>query len=185
MSFSNYSNYMKYKDLCVNNCKIEIIGPTGPIGPIGEIGYTGPTGPTGPIGSIGPTGAVGPSFSGVASETVSASTTVTSTAYSNLGGPSVIAVIGPVGQAFVMLTSRITMNANGSSGFMSFSASGATASDSNCVSFAGANGEVTQYSAIYFISGLTPGNNTFTTQVRVGAGSVIFSERSITVVPLQ
>jgi hypothetical protein len=191
MSFSNYLSYIKAKEICANNCVSEIVGPIGPtgqIGPIGEVGYTGPTGPFGPtglIGEVGPTGPVGPSFSGVASQTVSAPTQITSTVYSNTSGPIVTANIGLNGQAFVMLTSKITMDANGSGGYMSFSASGVTVSDERSIFFSSPNATSTQYSGMYFVSGLTPGINTFTTQIRVTAGTVTFANRSIIVVPLQ
>ena len=175
MSFSNYLSYIKAKEICANNCVSEIvgpIGPTGPIGPIGEVGYTGPTGP------------VGPSFSDVASQTVSAPTQITSTVYSNTSGPVVTANIGLNGQAFVMLTARITIDSNGSGGFMSFSASGVSVSDDRSVFFSSANTTSTQYSSIYFVSGLTPGSNTFTSQIRVSSGTVTFLNRSIIVVPV-
>lgn len=180
MSYGNYLSYIKSKEICANNCVSEIVGqigptgPIGPIGPIGEVGYTGPTGP------------VGPSFSGVVSETVSSPVQITSTVYSNSSGPIATTIIGSSGKAFVTLTSKITIDANSNSGgYMSFSASGVLVSDERSVYFtASSNSHSTQYSATYLISGLTPGSNTFTTQVRASAGTITFANRSIIVVPL-
>jgi hypothetical protein len=176
MSFSNYLSYIKAKEICANNCVSEIvgpIGPTGPIGPIGEVGYTGPTGP------------VGPCFSDAANQTISAPVQITSTSYSNSSGPIVTTTIGPSGKAFVTLTSKITIDSNGGAGgYMSFSASGVSVSDERSVFFTSSSAHSTQYSAVYLVTGLTPGSNTFTTQVRASTGTVTFLNRSIIVVPV-
>jgi len=51
---SNYSNYLKTKNVCC------LAGPVGQRGERGPTGVYGPTGHTGAAGEIGPTGAAGP-----------------------------------------------------------------------------------------------------------------------------
>jgi hypothetical protein len=178
-------------------------GPTGSTGPIGPIGHTGPTGSTGHIGNTGPngiigikgdtgsTGPIGPSFTNAVTQLIStataALTSVNTPSYVNQSGPVVTANIGSQGQAIVIITGRMLVGATSSQGFMSFNAGSNLASDLRAISFLANTGgsEAAQFSGIFLVNGLTSNaSNTFTTVVRVQSGTITFSNRSITVIPL-
>jgi hypothetical protein len=68
---------------------------------------------------------------------------------------------------------------------MSFAISGATtraANDATALNLLG--NDFQKASAIFVVSGLTPGSNTFTAKYRTGAGTATFQNRSIWAIPL-
>jgi hypothetical protein len=166
------------------------VGPAGPQGPAGPIGPTGPQGPEGPAGPQGPQGPPG---------TISVPTVATdnnfvgtnSTGYTPLSGsPAVTLTTGTT--VLVILTANISNGAGGRLSFMSFAVSGSTSrppsdswalinrQDSNIGSSFGL-----QASAVYLVTGLTPGTNTFTSFYRSDnfGSAAFFGNRSIMVIP--
>jgi hypothetical protein len=122
---------------------------------------------------------------------VATSQTTTSTSYTDLAtaGPAVTVTIPSSGKALVTLTGSLTNNANAAQSNMGFAVSGATtqaASDTQAlvVKSGGNQFILVQGSATFFLSGLTPGSNTFTAKYRVSAGTGTFVNRTIIVVPL-
>lgn len=123
------------------------------------------------------------------SQTVAPGTeTTTSTVYTSLvsAGPSVTVTTGTA--ALVALSSKMTHNTNTAEMFASFAVSGATAiaaSDTNSISMqpATASGNSIRVSAVLFVTGLTPGANTFTMQYRVTAGTGSYDRRHLAVIP--
>jgi hypothetical protein len=181
-----------------------MIGPTGPIGSTGPIGYigftgyngivgcignTGPTGPIGDKGTNGNTGQQGPPFKGVVSQSVYEPTiSFTSTElpiYNNINGPIIDAIIGTSGKALVSISTKFTLSST-SSAYMSFNVGPIVSNDTTAIyhSAFSATTESTQFTGTFLVSGLTPGNNTFTTVIRVATGSASFSNRSIIVIPI-
>ena len=175
-------------------------GPTGASGALGAAGTDGATGPTGPAGSTGATGvtgstgATGPTgasgLSGAKVRTSSGSANINTTFY-NGGGESITVTVPASGQVLLTLTARITPSGANVAGYMSCDISGANSSfatDSRAViRDNGATSTTTgfvQGSATFMLTGLNPGNTTFTIAYRVSSGSAAFAERSIIGIPL-
>jgi hypothetical protein len=191
-------------------------GPTGPTGPAGGgtgAGATGPTGPTGPTGAAsqvtGPAGSIGPTgprgetgpagTAGSQTATIANASQSNSTSYSNLGavGPQITVAVPTSGQVLVILSATIEVT-SGFAGYMSFDTTGGsgnvTADDQRALkvqSFSGAY-VGTQSSFTTVVTGLSPGNHTFTARYRASSGCggpggcvlPTFANRSITVIPL-
>jgi hypothetical protein len=116
------------------------------------------------------------------STTVATSQTTTSATYGALAtaGPSTTVTITS-GNALVTLTASITANSPCN---MSFNAGGFSAADAQSLQlFTG--GQAVQLSAIYYVTGLTAGSNTFTAVYRSqnGLATCTFANRSIIVIP--
>ncbi len=122
-------------------------------------------------------------------DVVATSEATTSTSYANLptAGPSV-STVATLTEALVIVTARIETDTGGSNGFMSFAISGATtvaANDAQSLSYESSNaGDRCQAAFAYLVTGLTAGNNTFTTKYRTeSAAESTFIRRRITVIP--
>jgi hypothetical protein len=114
-------------------------------------------------------------------------TGVSSSSYENASGPSVVVAIGPARSALVILGAEIEIQ-SGQQAFMSFSASGSPEDDSRAlmVSASSSSGSIQfrqQAGNVFFVTGLTAGNNTFQTKVKVSSGTATVSNRRITVIP--
>lgn len=115
---------------------------------------------------------------------VSTSQTTTSTTYTNLTtvGPAVTVTTGTT--ALVALYNT-NVNTGTTSSLMAFEVTGASAiapNDNMSIGIAGTDG--IREGALFRLTGLTPGSNTFTCRYRVGAGTGTFSDRRILVIPL-
>jgi len=120
---------------------------------------------------------------------VATSQGTTSTTYTNLAtaGPSASVIIGPSGNAIVTISALISNNTAGAGGYMSFTASGVASSDS--LSISSSSGSLAnvgyQQGSTFWVTGLTPGINTFTAQYKRNlAGTATFANRHITVIPV-
>lgn len=113
--------------------------------------------------------------------------TTTSTTYTDLATvnrPAVALVTGTA--AIVVMSAYITGSSVGNGNFMAFAVSGATtiaASDSTSLEFQASTGGAQQCSAVFPITNLTAGANTFTAKYRVVAGTGTFQNRNLTVWP--
>lgn len=124
----------------------------------------------------------------VDSSTISSGQNISSTTYVDVSpaGPSVKVVTNT--SALVLFGATGT-NTGGTSGFcvISPAISGATtiaASDINGTSTSVPAGQQGSMFRVLVISGLTPGNNTFTLKYRVSASSYNMAQQSLTVIPL-
>lgn len=120
---------------------------------------------------------------------ITTSESTTNTGYANLAtvGPSFTVTTG--GSALVIVTALLGNNTTGSSAFMSYNITGATAgspSDTFAlrVNSSGSGGQVIQASHVAVRTALTPGSNIFTAQYRVDGGTGTFVDRYINVIPL-
>lgn len=129
---------------------------------------------------------------GAATASVATSETTGSTTYTALttAGPAVTVTTGVNGIALVYIKARMANTTDTAINYMSFAISGATtvaASDTFAtqrrVSDNNAAGLETS-GALFLVTGLTAGSNTFTASYRVNAGTGTFDTRSILVVPL-
>jgi hypothetical protein len=124
---------------------------------------------------------------GATSATVATSATTSSTSFSATpAGPNATVTVPASGNVIVILTAQVTPPAS-QSAFMSFSATGVVASDARSLMRQHGTSSSTggiQASAIYFLTGLTPGSLTFTSQYRVTGGTGTFANRNITVIPM-
>lgn len=174
---------------------IALAGCAGSDGKDGANGATGPTGPTGPTGATGPTGPPGTLPAGL-SATLATGCVQTATTYAvpaacATGNPSVSVLAASTSTRFlVIVTSFIQASTSSTSGYVSYSLDGAAASDQTALvgGINGGNGtptEIQQASTVTYVS-TTAGAHTFTLQYRATgtAPSVTFSNRTITVVPL-
>jgi hypothetical protein len=124
---------------------------------------------------------------GVLSATVATSETTTSLTYTDLTtpGPAVSPVTGT--SAMVIVSAQLGSNTASDGGAMAFAVSGATtvaATDAQCMSNHVGNTSQ-QGSAVYVVTGLTPGVNTFTAKYRATLGGTCTAiNRQITVIPL-
>jgi hypothetical protein len=112
------------------------------------------------------------------------SSTTTSTSYGNLADAVTTSVTVATGtMALVSIYCNFNNSATNRT-WMAFAVSGATtiASD-DCRSIDQATAAGNRWGATFLRDGLTPGNNTFTLQYRVTAGTGTFSVRRIAVVP--
>ena len=99
-------------------------------------------------------------------------------------GPSVTMTTGT--SVYVTITSGYNSNnTNGDAGFVGTNITGSSAkiaSDSQSLIFTGRNiSDIAQYSAIFFVTGLTGGSNTFTLNYKVSNGTGTFFNRTIIV----
>jgi len=178
-------------------------GPTGPTGYATNTGATGPTGaslaggtgatgPTGAAGLTGYTGYTGPTgTSGVNSATVYTNQTTTSLTPTDLStvGPSVTMTTGTT--VVVFITAFCTNNAAGfgNAALMSIQVSGATtiaapAGTNSLLYEAASSSDGVEFTTATYITGLTPGSNTFTAKYSVTAGTGSWSSRTIIVMPV-
>lgn len=139
-------------------------------------GADGPTGATGPAGAVGASGA-GP--------IATAGENITSTTYAayTTAGPAVTVTIGTSGKALVFITVLCNTAPASNALYAEFAVSGATtvaASDDYSAKTAASG----QMSGCFYVSGLTPGSNTFTSQGRVTGGTGNTGRRYIAVLPL-
>lgn len=116
---------------------------------------------------------------------VTTSQTTTSTSFTNLTtvGPAVTVTTGP--SALVALYNANLNSSGTTASLMSFEVTGASAQapdDSLSIGVATTTG--TRAGALFLVTGLTPGSNTFTCRYRVGGGTGTFVDRRITVIPL-
>ena len=147
-----------------------MIGPTGATGTTGATGATGPTGPTGTVAAA---------VEGVATGSV---TTTSSVYVGLLGGPSVDAEVPDSGRVLIILTAELSDSNNNTTVFMSVSIDGSFALDTNSLRVTG-DREV-RASVMVLLTGLTPGTHTFTTVYkRIGSGTATVNARQITVIP--
>lgn len=131
-------------------------------------------------------------FYGALADYVATSQTTASTSYTDLAttGPAVTVTIGSHGMAVVILFNACasdTATANQHMGFAVSGASTVAAADewSNQVRQVDANvAGFERQSAVFLVTGLTAGSNTFTAKYKVNAGTGTFKERRIAVVPL-
>jgi hypothetical protein len=161
-------------------------GSTGPTGPTGLAGETGPGGPTGPTGGTGPAGT-----NGVQTATIFTQQAINTDTYSDLGtpGPSVTVTVPQSGQVLVTLTAGINLNGAAAGGFMSFESSGGSGNvgvhDQRSLTFLSNIHGTFRGSATFVVTGLNPGDHTFTAKYRrQGSINVYFDGRTITVIPL-
>lgn len=113
-----------------------------------------------------------------------------SAAYTDLTtfGPQVTALVGESGNALVILTCAMDLQAS-ESGRVSFEISGATVqptddNDRVLSLAAGTSGVAATFSRVIEVTGLNPGANTFTMKYRSAfGGTVDFADRNVTVVP--
>lgn len=120
--------------------------------------------------------------------TVATSQTTTSTSYTDLGtvGPTVTITTGTM--ALVSVYCEAANSTTTANNYMSFAISGATtvaAADAFALLSRtnGANGPERQ-SAIFLVTGLTPGSNVFTSKYKTNAGTATFVDRKLFVIPL-
>lgn len=120
-----------------------------------------------------------------ATATVATSQTTTSTSYTDLAtvGPTVTVTTGPM--ALVGLYNANLNSSGTTASLMSYEVTGASAqapNDNIAVGVATTTG--TRAGALFLVTGLTPGSNTFTCRYRVGGGTGTYVDRRILVVPL-
>jgi hypothetical protein len=120
-----------------------------------------------------------------ATATVATSQTTTSTSYTDLAtvGPAVTVTTGPM--ALVGLYNANLNSSGTTASLMSYEVTGASAqapNDNIAVGVATTTG--TRAGALFLVTGLTPGSNTFTCRYRVGGGTGTYVDRRILVVPL-
>lgn len=121
--------------------------------------------------------------------TVATSQTTASTSFTDLAtvGPAVTVTTGT--SAIVMLTSDISTNAINGSGGMGVAVSGAStiaaAIAQSLLIVSATSGQQIQSTAVYPITGLTAGSNTFTAKYLTGGATTsTFVDRAIVVIPL-
>jgi hypothetical protein len=141
---------------------------------------------------MGPTGPLG-----IAIATVATQETYATNAWGNLpGGPAVTATVPESGSVMVVLTCAIEFNSSAAGSteqaFMSFSSSGGSGDVSPSFARSRAVGTRATFiyessSATFVVTGLSAGGHTFTAKycISSGAGTTKFSNRSITVIPVQ
>lgn len=124
-----------------------------------------------------------------ASSSSTGAVAVSGTGYGNYGTPpSVTVTTGST--ALITMNEYVYNIAAGTIAYASFAISGATSrasADTNAIiTYASTSGYMygTKGSYSYVVSGLTPGNNTFTMQERVSGGSCTIANRDITVISL-
>ena len=99
-------------------------------------------------------------------------------------GPSATVVVGASGSVLVSIGTRMTNDTNNEACWMSFESSEVVASDDRAVSGLFQNAaEAIQAGNTFLLTGLTPGEQTFTAKYRVSDGVGTFSSRTLTVIP--
>jgi hypothetical protein len=149
---------------------------------MGPMGLQGPAGPQGLVGAQGLPGLGAFAAANVAGGT-SASATFTATLGGTPGTNPSVTVPMTGSSAIVIVTASMNPN-NNQSGFVGFSVSGATTLAANDQQALIMTSGLGSGSAMHYVTGLTPGNNTFTMQYRVDAGTQTFSSRNIMVIPM-
>jgi hypothetical protein len=156
----------------------------GTVGATGANGNTGATGATG-VGVTGATGATGPSAGAAVEGVATGSVSTSSSVYISLaGGPSVDAVIPASGRVLVILTGELSAGTIfNSTAFMSVSLDGSVALDTNSLRVTGSN--PVRASVTLLLTGLTPGLtvNFAAVYKNNGSGSATFNARQIIVIP--
>ena len=122
---------------------------------------------------------------------VATSQATTSATYVDLttAGPSATVTIRSTGTAIVILTAQAMTANSGVEAYMGFAVSGATtvaASDAQALVSATRNtGDTPKQSAVFWVTGLTAGSNTFTAKYRSGTAgtNATFVDRNIIVIP--
>lgn len=120
-------------------------------------------------------------------DVINTSQTTTSTTYTDLAtvGPVATVTIGSSGNAIVTLTAELMTGTNGAECYMSFNANGVTPNDDQALTSATRNsGDFPKQSATFWVTGLTPGSNTFTAKYRTTAGTLTAADRNIIVIPV-
>jgi hypothetical protein len=114
------------------------------------------------------------------------STTYTATLTAGGTNPSATVTVPASGKVLVIISGRVDPAAS-QTAFMSFTATGVTASDAFAIvrehGTSSATGFI-QGSATYLLTGLTPGSNTFALAYRGTGGTSTFTNRQIVVIPL-
>lgn len=114
--------------------------------------------------------------------------TRTNTAYGDGAGGAGPAVTLLTGTKALVMMSAVLDNGGGTSAvFMGYAVSGATtlaATDNEALAFIGPAGSSHQTGYESYVTGLTPGSNTFTAKYRAAAGTVSYNLRKIRVVGL-
>jgi hypothetical protein len=91
------------------------------------------------------------------------------------------------GSALVMITASLSNSNNNRRCYMAFQVSGATSTapiDARSITYtAGPANSQDQVSAIYLVTGLTNGSNTFTAKYKASANTCTFANRNIIVTP--
>lgn len=121
--------------------------------------------------------------------TVTTSESTTSTSFTDLAtpGPAVTVTTGTT--ALVILTANLYNNGTSQDADMGFAVSGAStvaaAGSASLEATTGASGAVVRYtaSAVFPVTGLTAGSNTFTAKYKATGGTSFFANRSIVVIP--
>lgn len=171
-------------------------GSTGPQGVQGLTGPQGATGPQGVQGDVGPQGTTGPQgYPGTAgsqgainiqSAIAAGSQATSSGSYVSLSGDPAVTIT--TGTSAIVIISSDMVGSTGTTGVISFAISGATtlAADdvrSSTISFSSnTSGYTLTSQSSFYVTGLTPGENTFTMKYRAG-GTITFSNRKIIVLP--
>jgi hypothetical protein len=114
--------------------------------------------------------------------TVGTTQSTTSTSYTDLAtvGPAVTITTGTT--AMVAITSVLSTGAASQTPLMAFAVSGAStaaANDAQALRLDQAASQNLQATALYLVSGLTAGANTFTAKYRTSAGTAAFNSRDV------
>ena len=167
-------------------------GATGDTGKTGNTGNTGATGPTG-TGATGPTGPTGPSGSlpaPLASAVGGLATKTAAASYGNASTGGDTSVELTTGTRALVIVTGLVQPLSGDESFMSFVVSGATAqaaTDARAVIRTAGTSSSTgfiQASTSTLITNLNAGTNKFTIQYKSEGGTGTFSNRTISVIPL-
>jgi hypothetical protein len=142
----------------------------------------------GPAGAQGPVGAQGlPGLGAFAASNVAAGATSSNAYTQTLSGtpgtnPSVtVSMTGT--SAIVIVTATLTPQ-NNQSGYVGFSVSGASTMAATDQRALIATTGLSSNSAMHYVTGLTPGDNTFTLEYRVSGNAQTFSGRNLMVIPM-
>ncbi len=85
----------------------------------------------------------------------------------------------------MIVTATLTNSTGTALDYMSFTGGGITANDAQAlIAQSSAAGVAVQYSATFYVSGLTVGSQTLVGKYRVSAGTGTYTNRSVTVIPL-
>lgn len=173
-------------------------GPQGPVGIQGLSGAQGSQGLKGQQGAQGPQGAQGSQglqgnlgLAGsvtLSSNFINTAQSCSSTSYIDLSDPATSVTLTTGASVIILMYARVDAPSSGTIAYLNFKVSGATtvaASDARGASM-GFDSSTNKWFTIgtaYSLTGLTPGENTFTLQYRVNANSAVFANRQIIVIP--
>lgn len=117
--------------------------------------------------------------------TVATSQTTTSAAYTDLTTPGPAVTVTTGTRALVVVTCRMRNNTGVNLNRMSFGVTGATTSVANDTRSVEHEGSTWQRaSTVHLMTGLNSGSNTFTAKYKTSAGTAVFEDRQIIVIPL-